>query len=257
MLEVRNLTVGVEEKTILKDISLSFKAGETYALLGHNGSGKSSLAMTIAGHPKYKVTEGGIFLDGTDSTTETKQSSEEIHILSASERAQRGIFLAFQNVPEIRGVRLSEFLRSMYNEHLKRTSPDTKPFSPFLFKRFLTKEAASLGISESFFDRDLFVGFSGGEKRRIELLSMKLLDPKIVILDEIDSGLDIDAFELVADFITHFKKEGRTIIVISHNFEFLDRIGIDTTLVLAGGKLARSGGKELLVTLRNEGFSNM
>ena len=213
MLEIQNLTVTVEEKTILSTLSHTFEKGKTYALLGHNGSGKSSLAFTIAGHPKYQIADGRIAFDGQDITK-----------MPVDERAKLGIFLSFQNVPEIPGVRLSEFLRTIYNAHLQSIKPETKPLSPFLFGRFIAKEALALGIDKSFLDRDLFVGFSGGEKRRIELLAMKLLEPKCIILDEIDSGLDIDAFEIVADAIRDAKNPETTLIIVTHNFRFLKRI---------------------------------
>ncbi len=176
MFHIQNLSVEAEGKRILESVNLELPSGEVCYLLGKNGSGKSSLSLAIAGHPKYSVVQGEFFLD-----------DEPISGLAPEDRSAKGIFLSLQNVPEIKGVKLFEYLRSVVNAKIRREGPSTKPLSPFLAKRLFQKEALVLGIPETFLDRELNVGFSGGEKRRIELLQMRLLNPKLVILDEIDS----------------------------------------------------------------------
>ncbi|MDQ1344445.1 MAG: Fe-S cluster assembly ATP-binding protein [Patescibacteria group bacterium] len=221
MLEIKNLSVCAEGKNILSGVNAELPSGSVCYLLGKNGSGKSSLAFTIAGHPKYSVTGGEIFLDG-----------ESIITLAPEERAAKGIFLSLQNVPEIRGVKLSEYLRSIVNAKIVRENPSAKPLSPFLARRLLLKESSVLGIPEAFLDRELNVGFSGGEKRRIELLQMKLLHPKLVILDEVDSGLDVDAFRMVADMLASLRSPERTFLVVTHNFALTEILPPDRVFVM-------------------------
>lgn len=240
MIEVRNLSVWVEWKHILRDVSVSFAVGKIYFILGQNGSGKSSLALTLMGHPKYLIEQGNISLDGKDITK-----------MSPDERSQKGLFLSLQNVPEIRWVRLGEYLRTIYN----RTIPaGTKALSPFLFRRFVKPFLAELSFSESFLDRDLNVGFSWGEKRKVEILQMKLLHPRYIILDEIESGLDVDAFRVVAELIARMKNPLNTFIIITHNFRMTEYIVPDDVIVLKSGEITERGGKELMERIGWEGF---
>ncbi|MDD2566244.1 MAG: Fe-S cluster assembly ATPase SufC [Candidatus Gracilibacteria bacterium] len=243
MLKISNISVEIDSKKIVDNISMSFNLGQTYFLLGKNGSGKSSLAFTIAGHPKYKISSGEITVEG-----------ENIIQLSPDKRNKLGIFLSFQNVPEIKGIRLSEYLRTIYNASLQTKNPDTKPVSPFLFKRFIGQFLTELSIPENFLDRDLNVGFSGGEKRKIELLQIKLLNPKYIILDEIDSGLDIDAFKIVASNLAKIKNENNTLIFITHNFNLLDYIEVDGVFVLEKGELIDSGDQKLVEKIKKFGY---
>lgn len=244
VLEIRSLSVRAEGKDILRGVSATFPTGGVSYLLGKNGSGKSSLSFSIAGHPKYRVESGEMYLDG-----------ESLSGLSPEERAAKGIFLSLQNVPEIRGVKLSEYLRAIVNAKLKREDPSAKPLTPFVAKRLFLKEASSLGIPESFLDRELNVGFSGGEKRRIELLQMKLLNPKFVILDEIDSGLDIDAFRMVAGLLASLRSSERSFLVVTHNFALAETLPPDRVFVMEDGRIAQTGGAELVKRIGEEGFS--
>ena len=220
MLSLKNYSITVEEKAIVKDLSYTFEDGKITAILGHNGSGKSSLALSLAGHPRYKTT-GEATLNGHVLTG-----------LNATERYNQGLFLSFQNIPEIPGIKVSEYLRTVYNENFKRQFPNEKPPSPFVFKRMVTKILPTLSLQESFLDRDLYVGFSGGEKRKIELLQIELLSPQVIILDEIDSGLDIDAIIVLREHVETWRTNGKTIIIISHNFHLLENIKVDKVLIL-------------------------
>lgn len=190
------------------------------AILGHNGSGKSSLAYAIMGHPRYRVTGNIIF------------GSHDITSLSPDVRQECGIFLSFQNIPEIPGIKVAEYLRTIYNEHFKRKNPDTKPPTPFVFRRMVEKLLPGLGLDSTFLERDLFVGFSGGEKRRVELLQIELLDPQYIILDEVDSGLDIDALAILSDRIKKWRTSGKGVCIISHNFHLIDDIEVDQVLIM-------------------------
>ncbi len=243
MLQIESLSVSVEGRSVLSDVSLSLESGKTYYLLGKNGSGKTSLALALAGHPKYAVVSGRARLNDADLEGKTPE-----------ERAALGLFLSLQNVPEIKGVKISEYLRTVLNAKIRRTDPDAKPISPFVARRAVSKEALALGIPESFLDRDLNVGFSGGEKRRLELLQCKLLDPKFVILDEIDSGLDVDAFKAVAAALAALRSPDRTFLVVTHNFALADYLPPDGVIVLSGGKTVRTGGKEVMDEIGKEGF---
>lgn len=173
------------------------------------------------GNPAYEVTEGSITLDGADLLT-----------MSPEERSLAGIFLSFQNVTEIKGIKVSEYLRTIYNLHLPRISPGTAPLSPMLFHRFIKTLLTSCDIPEAFLERDLNVGFSGGEKRKLEVLQLKLIKPTYIILDEIDSGLDLDAFRLVAKMLSECASPVRSIIIITHYFEILESIPVDQVIVM-------------------------
>ena len=219
MLQITDFSVSVDTKPIIKNISYTFLPGVT-ALLGHNGSGKSSLAFAIMGHPRYSV-DGKILL-----------ANESIDTILPTARSDKGIFLSFQNVPEIPGIKVLEYLRTVYNTHFKKTHREEKTPSPFVFRRMVEKLLPDLGIESSFLERELFVGFSGGEKRRLELLQIALLEPTYILLDEIDSGLDIDALALLSVKIQKWKEEGKTIIIITHNFHLLDTINVDRIVIM-------------------------
>ncbi|NVP17891.1 hypothetical protein HUU51_04195 [Candidatus Gracilibacteria bacterium] len=174
--------------------------------------------------------------------------------MSIEERSKSGIFLSFQNVPEIPGIKLGEYLRIIYNISLKNINKDQADISPFIFKRHIKKYLEELNISETFLDRDLNVGFSGGEKRKIEILQMKLIGPKYIILDEIDSGLDLDAFRAVASMLKDLSSENNSLIIITHYFKILEYIDVDKVYVMKDGKVEREGGKELVCEIMEKGF---
>lgn len=182
------------------------------------------------GNPAYDVTNGTISLDG-----------EDLLAMSPEERSLKGIFLSFQNVTEIKGIKVSEYLRTIYNLHLPRIAPGTSALSPMLFSRFVKPILLTCDIPESFLERDLNVGFSGGEKRKLEVLQLKLLQPRYIILDEIDSGLDIDAFKLVAKMLAEFASPERSIIIITHYFEILESIAVDQVVVMRDGVITKRG----------------
>ncbi len=237
MLQINNLSVQVGEKPILNQISFDFKLGKNYCILGKNGSGKSSLAMTIAGNPKYEITAWEILLDG-----------QVIHEMTPDERSKTWIFLAFQNVPEIPGVKLFEFLKTMYDLRQE------KPTSFLEFKKIIEPLVAELEIPRDFLWRDLNVGFSGGEKRKVEVLQIKLLKPKYIILDEIDSGLDVNAVKQVAELLKAVNTEGNSFIVITHLFEMLQELPLEKILILEQGQIKTAGGRALMDQVRKEGF---
>jgi len=198
------------------------------------------------GHPKYEVTGGTITIDENDLIE-----------MEPDERSQSGIFLSFQNIPEIKWVKLSEYLRTIFNISEKGKNEDFKELSPFLFKRFVKKHLEELHIDEKFLDRDLNVGFSGWEKRKIEILQMKLIGPKYIILDEIDSGLDLDAFKTVATMLQSISSENNSIIIITHYFTILEYIDVDQVLVMKDGDIVKQGGKELADQISQEGFGEI
>ena len=239
MLEIKNLKVSVWKKEILKDISISFEIWKNYCLLWKNGSWKSSLSKAITWHPNYKIKSWSIILDWEDITN-----------ISASDKSKKWIFLSFQNVPEIEWIRLIEYLRTINNIHINSENPDAKPISPFLFKRFITKLCNNLDISLDFLDRDLNVGFSGWEKRKIEILQMQLIKPKFIILDEIDSGLDLTAFKRVAELLSSINSKDNSIIIITHYFNILDYIDIDKAYVLKDWEVLIKWWKEVIENIK-------
>lgn len=246
MIEITNLEVGVEEKQILKKISLQFELGKNYCLLGKNWSGKSTLSSFLMWHPKYEHISGEVSIDG-----------ENLLEKNPEQRSAAGLFLSFQHVPEIKGIKLSEYLRTVYNISLKQTNPEVKELSPFLFKRFIKKHLDNLHIDEKFLDRDLNVGFSWGEKRKIEILQMKLIWPKYIILDEIDSGLDLDAFRAVAELLQELSSDKNTLIIITHYFKILEYVEVDSVYVLKDWEVIKQWGKELVDEIIQDGFWKM
>jgi len=246
MIQIRNIEVSAWDVDIIKWVSLDFEPGKNYCLLGKNGSGKSTLSSVLMGHPKYEVTSGSITVDG-----------EDLIEMEPDERSQAGIFLSFQNIPEIKGVKLSEYLRTIFNISSKNNNEEFSELSPFMFKRFIKSHLEELHIDEVFLDRDLNVGFSWGEKRKIEILQMKLIGPKYIILDEIDSGLDLDAFKTVATMLQSLSSPKNSIIIITHYFTILDYIDVDKVFVMKAGKVVKEGWKELAKEISESGFGEI
>lgn len=242
-IKINDLKVSIWEKEILKWVSLNFELGKNYCLLGKNWSWKSTLSSVLAGSPKYDVTNWSIEINWKNLLS-----------LSPEERSNEWIFLSFQNVPEIHWIKLSEYLRTIYNIHIKNLNLDVKPLSPFLFKRFVKKYLDELGIKEDFLNRDLNVWFSWWEKRKIEILQMKLIWPKYIILDEIDSWLDLDAFKTVASLLKSLDSKENSIIVITHYFKILDYIDVDKVYVLKDWVVEREWGKEVVKEVMDRGF---
>ena len=239
-LEIKDLHVSVVGKEILKGVNLAIKEGEIHALMGPNGSGKSTLSYAIMGHPKYEVTRGSIMFNG-----------KEINELKTNERAKLGLFLSFQQPLEVQGVQVSNFLRLATQGHPtgNRVAKMTE------FKNQLKEHMALLHMDESFASRYLNDGFSGGEKKRSEILQMAMLKPKIALLDEIDSGLDIDALRIVADGINELNKRTNAgILMITHYQRILDYVKPDYVHVIVNGKVVKSGGSEIVTKLEEEGY---
>lgn len=238
LLEINGIKASAEDKEILHGVSLFIDGNETHVLMGPNGAGKSTLGSTIMGSPEYSVTGGQIFFEGEDITE-----------LSTDKRAKLGIFLSFQNPIEIPGITLSEFLRNALEQvtgrHLKLWD----------FKKKLKAAMELLDMDVSYADRDLNVGFSGGEKKKAEILQLLILEPKLAILDETDSGLDVDAVRTVSKGIEEYKKAtGGSLLVITHNTKILDALSVDKTHILADGLIAAEGGGELVSEVINGGF---
>ncbi len=241
MLKIDNLHASVEEKAILKGLSLEVPAGEVHAIMGPNGAGKSTLGNTIAGRPDYEVTEGSVTWNGVN-----------ILDLEPAERAAAGVFLSFQYPVEIPGVPAMTFVRTALNAQ-RRQRGEEEVSAPAFLK--LVKEAAkNLKMDFDMLKRPLNVGFSGGEKKRMEILQMALLEPSLLILDETDSGLDIDALRIVSEGVNALRAENRSMLVITHYQRLLDYIKPDRVHVLAGGRIVASGGPELALQLEAEGY---
>ena len=242
-LVINNLQVSVEENEILKGVNLTIKAGEVHAVMGPNGTGKSTLAYALMGHPKYKITGGDATLDGKDLLD-----------LDPSERSKLGLFLAFQYPVAVPGVSVANFLRTAINAHRKGQNPEDKGISIPDFRKKLKEKMALLEMDESFAGRYLNDGFSGGEKKRVEILQMATLEPKFSILDETDSGLDIDALKVVAHGIKAINKEDQGVLVITHYQRILNYITPDFVHVMLNGRIVESGGPELALRLEEEGY---
>jgi len=241
MLHIKNLHAGIEEKGILKGINLEVKAGEVHAIMGPNGSGKSTLSSVIAGKEEYEVTEGEIFLNG-----------ENIEELGPEERAHEGVFMSFQYPVEIPGVSVTNFVKTAINETRKAKGLEEMPASEMLKK--IREKAELLEIDRRFLSRSLNEGFSGGEKKRNEIFQMAMLEPKLAILDETDSGLDIDALRIVANGVNKLRSQDNAVIVITHYQRLLDYIVPDYVHVLHDGKIVKSGTKELALELEEKGY---
>ena len=241
MLEIKNLTVNVEDQEILKGISLSVNKGEVHAIMGPNGSGKSTLAQVIAGRDTYEVTGGLITYEGNDLLE-----------LAPEDRARKGIFLAFQYPVEIPGVTNLYFLRAALNEARKQRGESELDAIDFL--ELAKEKMAALGMDDAMVSRSVNVGFSGGEKKRNEIFQMSMLEPKLAVLDETDSGLDIDALKTVADGVNALRDPERAIVVVTHYQRLLNYIVPDFVHVLAGGRVVKSGDKDLALHLEEQGY---
>ncbi|HKP29033.1 MAG TPA: Fe-S cluster assembly ATPase SufC [Gemmatimonadales bacterium] len=241
LLEIRDLRANAGDKEILKGISLTVNAGEVHAIMGPNGSGKSTLAQVLAGHPSYEVTGGSVRYDGRDLLD-----------MEPEERAQAGVFLAFQYPVEIPGVTNAYFLRAAYNE-IRKARGETE-LDPIDFYDLLEEKLRVVQWGPEIAARAVNAGFSGGEKKRNEILQMAVLEPKLAILDETDSGLDIDALRIVADGVNALRAADRSMIVVTHYQRLLNYIVPDYVHVLADGLIARSGGKELALELESRGY---
>ncbi len=241
MLDIKNLHVRVENKEILKGIDLHVKSGEVHAIMGPNGSGKSTLARALSGHPEYQVTGGEVLFEGKDLLD-----------MDPDERAREGVFMAFQYPVEIAGVNNAYFLKAALNA--KRKHHGEPELDAIEFMQLIKAKCALLEIDQSMLSRAVNEGFSGGEKKRNEIFQMALLEPKLAILDETDSGLDIDALKLVASGVNAMRGPARAIIVVTHYQRLLDYIVPDYVHVLSGGRIVKSGGKELAYELERKGY---
>lgn len=238
-LEIKNLHVSIEDKEILKGVNLTIKGGEFHAIMGPNGTGKSTLASAIMGHPKYEITEGSIHLDG-----------EDVLEMEVDERARAGLFLAMQYPSEVSGVTTSDFLRSSINAH--RGEGNEIPLMNFI--KEMDEALDFLEIDKNMAQRYLNEGFSGGEKKRNEILQLMLLKPKIAVLDEIDSGLDIDALKVVSKGINKMRNDDFGCLIITHYQRLLNYITPDVVHVMMQGRIVKSGGPELAKRLEAEGY---
>ena len=241
MLKIKNLHASVDDKAILKGINLHVKPGEVHAIMGPNGSGKSTLASVVAGKEDYEVEEGEILLDG-----------ENIDELGPDERAHKGVFLSFQYPVEIPGVSVTNFMKTAINETRKAKGLEDMPANQML--KMIREKSEMLEIDRKFLSRSLNEGFSGGEKKRNEIFQMAMLEPKLAILDETDSGLDIDALRIVANGVNKLKSKDNAVIVITHYQRLLDYIVPDFVHVLHDGKIVKSGPKELAHELEAKGY---
>ena len=241
MLKIENLHVSVEGKEILKGVSLEVKKGEVHAIMGPNGSGKSTLSSVIAGNEDYEVTKGNIYF-----------KDENIEDLSAEERAHKGIFMSFQYPVEIPGITVTNFIKTAINSNLKARGLKEMPANEMLKK--IREKANLLEIDSRFLSRSLNEGFSGGEKKRNEIFQMAMLEPTLAILDETDSGLDIDALRIVASGVNKLKNKDNATVLITHYQRLLDHIIPDYVHVLQDGKIAKSGDKDLALQLEEKGY---
>ncbi len=245
MIEIRNLHAGIEGTPILKGINLKINLGEVHAIMGPNGSGKSTLSKVIAGHPQYEVTEGEIIYDVNFKKVNLLE-------LSPEERAREGIFLAFQYPIEIPGVNTAVFLRASFNEICKHQGAEE--MDPIDFDHYMRTKMKLLDMDEKFISRAVNVDFSGGEKKRNEIMQMAVLNPRFSVLDETDSGLDIDSMRIVADGVNKLRSKNNSMLVITHYQRLLNYIVPDFVHILQDGKIVRSAGKDLALTVEEKGY---
>ena len=244
MLQIKNLHASVEDKEILKGINLEIKAGEVHAIMGPNGAGKSTLSSIIAGNENYEVSQGEILLQG-----------EDISELAPEERAHKGVFLSFQYPVEIPGVSVTNFMKTAINENRKANGKEDMPANEML--KLIREKSELLEIDRKFLSRSLNEGFSGGEKKRNEILQMMMIQPKIAILDEIDSGLDIDALKVVSRGVNHMRSKDFGTLMITHYQRLLDYIVPDYVHVMMGGKIVKTGDAALAQKLEAEGYAGL
>lgn len=240
MISIKNISISVEDQQIIDWFSMAFKPWKNYCILWKNGSGKSSLALSLMGHPDYEVTEGSVSIDG-----------EDLLDMDPDERAKAWVFLAFQSIPEIKWVKLFEFLRTIYNTKYEASE------SFVSFKKIIVPMIEDLGIDKDFLWRDLNVWFSWGERRKIEILQLKLLEPKYIMLDEVDSGLDVDAFKAVAELLQWVNTDENSFIIITHYFSILDYLPVDEVIVMKEWKIVKEWWQELADHVKEEGFKNL
>ena len=241
MLEIKKLNVSVEENKILNDLSLSIKTGEVHAIMGPNGSGKSTIAHTLAGNPNYQVESGSISFNGNDLLD-----------MEPTERSLDGLFLAFQYPIEIPGVTNASYLRQILNSHRKNQGKD--PIDAAEFLKLLKEKSSYLKIPMEMHSRFVNTGFSGGEKKKNEVLQMDLLDPKLIIMDETDSGLDVDALKVTADAVNQMKSKNRSLIIVTHYLRLLEYIKPDFVHIFQNGKIIESGDSSLASRIDKEGY---
>jgi Fe-S cluster assembly ATP-binding protein len=241
LLEIKDLHAGIEGREILKGLNLTVNRGEVHAIMGPNGSGKSTLSKVLAGHPTYEVLSGEVLYEG-----------KNLLELEPDERAREGVFLAFQYPVEIPGVSNSQFLRLAYNEKMKHRGEEE--LDPLEFNDLLKERAKIVEMDASFFKRSVNEGFSGGEKKRNEILQMAVLQPTLAVLDETDSGLDIDALRIVAEGVNKLRGADNAIILVTHYQRLLNYIEPDFVHVLADGQIVKEGGKELALELEEKGY---
>lgn len=240
LLEIKDLTVRVDGKDILKGLDLTVGRGETHVLMGPNGAGKSTLVNAVMGHPKYIVTGGSMRFE-----------DEDILPLKTDERARRGIFMSFQNPEEIPGITVENFLRA------SRAAMTGAPMKIFAFKKELALRMEELGMDVGYASRYLNQGFSGGEKKKDEILQMLMTGPKLAILDETDSGLDVDAVKIVSRGVEKYKNDDNALLIITHNTKILENLKVDTVHVLVGGRIVKTGGAELIDEINRTGFGDI
>jgi len=240
LLEIKNLHAGVEDKEILKGLNLSVNKGEVHVILGPNGSGKSTLMNVIMGHPKYQVTEGTMTFEGEDMTE-----------LKTFERARKGLFLSFQTPEEIPGITVENMIRTS-----KQTITGNK-VKILPFRKEMKAQMQELKMKPEYAQRYMNVGFSGGEKKRNEILQLLMLQPKLALLDETDSGLDVDAVQIVSEGVAKFHNEENSCLIITHNTRILEKLKVDKVHVLMNGQIVEEGGAELIEDINNRGFTHI
>lgn len=243
MLIIKNLHIGIEDKQIVKGLQLTVQPGEIHAIMGPNGSGKSTLVNAIAGHPAYTVSKGSVQFNGAD-----------VLALEPHERSTAGIFLAFQYPKEIAGITLRSFLFAAHKANMLARSPEQVIHSPIKFKQFLYTQMEALKMVPQFAERSLNKGFSGGEKKKAEILQMKLLQPSLALLDETDSGLDVDALKIVAQGVNSLRSPTFSAIIVTHYARILEYITPDQVHVMVNGKIVQSGGPEFAKKLEASGY---
>jgi Fe-S cluster assembly ATP-binding protein len=240
MFEVKNISISANEKDVVKNVSFSVRPGEVHVLMGTNGSGKSSLVNGLMGHPKYKIFDGEIFLD-----------DEDITFLSTDKKAKKGLFLSLQHLPEIDGVSFTNFL---YRAHKEMKGGDQTLFE---FHKYLSEKAKAYGFSPDFLKRSVNVGLSGGEKKQSEAFQLAFFEPKFAFLDEIDSGVDVDALDRIFQVIQGLREKGTGFLLITHYGKILEKITPDYVHIMKDGELVRSGGPELATEIAENGFKDI
>lgn len=243
LLDIKGLSISVERKEVVHGLDLTINSGEIHAIMGPNGSGKSTLVNTLMGHPKYKIENG-----------ELSMENEDLFSMTPAERAKKGLFLAFQYPKEIAGVSLRSFLFAAYKSQMMARDPTIKSISPVKFQKILEEHMEKLKMDSSFAERSLNQGFSGGEKKKAEILQLSVLQPKLALLDETDSGLDIDALKIVAEGVNAMRSPDFSAVIVTHYARLLEYITPDFVHVMVKGKIVESGGSELANNLERHGY---